>query len=99
MSPLTPFDTGSYVEMSARPNPDKLVIQCVPALITILLSVEQKAGFPLSKVQVETIRDQANVMAVSAEAAKAVDERRGYSDLNLASAWEEWQSARQSLIG
>lgn len=98
MSPLQPFDSGSYSELITRPNPDHLTIQCVPPLVTILLSVEQKAGTPLSKVQVEAIRDQANVLAVPAEAAKAVDERRGYADLKLADAWEEWQSARQSLL-
>lgn len=98
MSPLKVFDSGSYAQMTTRPNPESLVLQCVPALVSILLSVEQRAGSPLTRAQVETIRDQANVLAVTAEAAKAVDVRRGYADLDLSNAWEEWRTARQSLF-
>jgi len=95
MNPLKPFATGSYAEISALPNPENLVIQCVPALVAILLSVERKAGSPLTKGQVEAIRDKTSVVAVPEEAAKAVDERRGYADINLSNAWEEWEVARR----
>jgi len=97
MNSLTPFDTGTYAEVAARPNPQNLVIQCVPALVTILFSFETKAGSPLTREQVEAIRDQASVIAVPEEAARAVDERRGYADISLSDAWEEWQVARLSL--
>ena len=47
--------------------------------------------------QVELIRDRASVMVVSREAARAVDDKRGYRDIDPRDAWREWQAARKEL--
>ena len=70
--PLKELEVGAYAEISGRPNPQRFVIQPVPALIAILLSVEKKKGTPLTQQEVEVLRDQMSVMVTAPEAAKAV---------------------------
>lgn len=94
---LKQLEVGAYGELSARPNPNHYVLQCVPALVAVLLSLERENGAPLSKAQVELIRDKASVMVVSLEAATAVEEKRGYRDIDASDAWREWQVARNDL--
>ncbi|MDB0566545.1 hypothetical protein AB6Q13_11495 [Ralstonia solanacearum] len=95
--PLKELEVGSYAEMAARPNPQHLAVQPVPALAAILLSVERKKGEPLTKEEVEVLRDNVNVMVVSAEAAKAVEDKRGYTDIEPSRAWQEWQVLRSQF--
>jgi hypothetical protein len=95
--PIKVGDVGGYAELAARPNPSNLTLQYIPALVALLLNLERKNGAPLTQAQVEAIRDQASVMAVPADAAKAVEEKRGYQDLDPRDAWREWQVARKEL--
>lgn len=97
VEPLTDREVGPYAEMAARPNPRRLVMQPVPSLAATLLSVEQTKGEPLTKREVEALRDSVNVVAVSAEAAEAVEVNRGYKDIEPSRAWEEWQVLRTQL--
>ena len=82
-------------DTSARSNPRNLVIQPVPSLAAILLSVEQKKGEPLTKPEVEALRDNITVVAVPAEAAEAVDINRGAKDIDASNVWEAWQVLRK----
>lgn len=91
------MDVGTYAEMSVRPNPKHYTIQAVPSLAAILLSVEKKKGIPLTRPEVETLRDKMSVMAVPVDAAKEVEAKRGYKDVNPSRAWEEWQRPRTQL--
>ena len=95
--PLKDLEVGSYAEIAARPNPQHFVIQPIPALVAILLSVEKKKGSPLTKLEVDALRDKITVLVAAPEAAKAVDERRGYKDIDPSHAWEEWQVVRLQL--
>jgi hypothetical protein len=80
--PLKELEVGSYAEIAARPNPQRFVIQPIPALVAILLSVEKKKGSRLTKLEVDAIRDEITVLVTAPEAAKAVDDRRGYKDID-----------------
>jgi hypothetical protein len=91
---LKDLDVGSYAELAVRPNPDQLILQYIPSLAAILLSVEKKLGSPLTEKQVEALRDKASVMAFKPNAAKAAEDRRGYRDIDPTHAWEEWQRLR-----
>ena len=95
--PLKELEVGSYAEIAVRPNPNKYVIQFIPALVAILLSAERKNGAPLTQAQVELIRDRSSVMVASSGGSKAVEDRRGYQDLNPRDVWREWQLARKEL--
>jgi len=92
--PLKEFEVGSYAEIAARPNPRHFVIQPMPALVAILLSVEKKKGSPLTKQEVVTLRDKITVVVTEPADAKAVDDRRGYKDIDPSHAWEDWQVVR-----
>lgn len=89
--PLKALDSGSYGELSARPNPLGLVLTFIPRLAVILANVEKTAGEPLTRPQVEALRDRMPVAAMPIEVVKAADEERGYSDIDAAKVWEEWQ--------
>lgn len=87
-------ETGSYAEISHRPNPHKLVFLFMPSLVSTLLANERKNGSPLSQKQVEAIRDSATITTAPPEAAKAVGDGRGYQDIDPHNAWREWSAIR-----
>jgi hypothetical protein len=96
-APIKASETGSYAEIARRSNPENYVILFIPALVAILLSVERKNGGPLNQAQVEAVRDAANVVVAPLHAAAAVEEKRGYRDLDPREAWRDWQIARREL--
>jgi hypothetical protein len=73
---------------------DQIIITPVPSLVATLLNRERAKGSPLTQSEVETIRDQIECIAMTPEQRAAVDERRGYMDIDPEQAWEEWQVAR-----
>jgi hypothetical protein len=73
------------------------VLQYIPSLAAILLHAEKLAGAPLTQAQVVKIRDHASVMVASEKAAQALEEKRGYKDVQPQSAWEEWKVLRTQL--
>ena len=95
--PLTELEVGKYAELAKRPNPNHLVLQYIPSLAAILLRAERLAGVPLTRAQVEKIRDHSSVTVASEKAAQAVQENRGYKDIRPESAWEEWKALRTQL--
>ena len=97
IDPIKELDVGGYAEISARPNPEHLVFEFIPSLAATLLSVEKKYGQPLTEAQVNAIRDKATVMISSEQAAKVVEDRRGYKDINPKDCWHEWQLLRVQL--
>lgn len=68
----------------------------VPPLITLLLSKETEKGFPLTEDEVNSIRDNATVIAVDANTALALVENRGYRDITPEKCWEEWIDFRKN---
>jgi len=92
--PLKELEVGSYAEIAVRPNPQHFVIQPIPALVVILLSVEKKKGSPLTEQEVVALRDKITVVVTAPADAKAVDDGRGYKDIDPSHAWEAWQVVR-----
>jgi hypothetical protein len=77
--------------------PERLIITPIPALVVLLLRAEDKKGEPLTREEVESIRDNCTCVALPESAAAAIAERRGYDDLDLKHAWDQWQTAREQL--
>jgi hypothetical protein len=92
--PLKKYEVGTYSEMAARPNPQGLTITPIPSLASILLATEKKKGTALTQAEVETVRDNAVVMVSPADSVDAVEDRRGYTDINPSRSWQEWQVLR-----
>jgi len=82
-----------------KPAEDEvLAIVFVPALIALLARAEQLKGAPLTRVEVERIRDEGACIALPASAVADVDEGRGYPDIDPERAWEQWQAVRVSVL-
>jgi hypothetical protein len=83
------------------PQPDtkeELIITPIPALVAVLLRLEQEKGFPLTEAEVIAARDGATCVALPRHAHEAVTSGRGYEDINPELAWEEWQRIRVTLV-
>jgi len=83
-------DVGPYAEISRRPNPRSLVIVFMPSLVATLLRAEAKKGGGLTADEVLRIRDACNVFVTVPPAARAVEQRRGYPDLDPEEPYEGW---------
>ncbi|QEI04958.1 hypothetical protein FXN63_03195 [Pigmentiphaga aceris] len=73
---------------------DDLVITPIPALSLILLNLEKQKGSPLTEDEVVAARDSAVCMTVSRKVHDAMQESRGYRDLDLENVWEDWLGFR-----
>lgn len=77
----------------ARPLGETEVV-FTPSLAAILMASEEKQGSPLTRAQVEAIRDEAVCMAMTPRHARDLERSRGYADLEPELAWEHWQLLR-----
>ncbi|MDA8503980.1 hypothetical protein NNO02_16160 [Citrobacter sp. Awk 2] len=62
----------------------------IPALIVVLINKEQDMGRELIRDEVESIRDGATAICLSAEAAEDIIRERGYRDIDPENVWREW---------
>lgn len=77
---------------------DRLIITHIPSLVATLLNKERAKGAPLTREEVETIRDEAPARVLTPEQRAAVDKGREYDDIDPENAWEDWQVARVEFI-
>lgn len=84
---LAPGDSG--LQASA------LVSVLVPALAAVLLAAERTKGTPLTRDEVENIRDNASAIAMTPTDAAKLEQSRGYADIEPERAWEQWQLLRR----
>jgi hypothetical protein len=70
---------------------DDLVLVFIPSLAALLTRAEQLKGKPLTKREVEAIRDQANVVATPRDVAEDLAKTRGYDDVDPENVWNEWR--------
>ena len=61
MNILSVGDTGSYAELSSKDNPDMLVISYNPRIEAMLERASQIKGEPLSKGEIDRIRNNSPV--------------------------------------
>jgi hypothetical protein len=76
----------------------KLIITCIPTLVSTLWNREQKKGSPLTEQEVIDICNNAPAIALPANVATKVEAKRGYKDMPGLNVWGEWQKARSDLI-
>ena len=69
----------------------------MPALILLLVDAERRKGSPLTDQEVRDIRDTGVCKMMRVEHAIALDEKRGYNDLDPERVWEQWREARTKL--
>jgi len=77
---------------------DELVIIFSPPLVTLLLAAERQQGRPLTERQVIDLRDDATCLRVPLAVAEAMEQERGYADLDPERCWDEWLAVRAELI-
>jgi hypothetical protein len=92
--PLKEGEHGPYGALAGRALPEGLVLLFMPSLAAILAHAEQLKGALLTEQEVFRIRDAAQVVVTLPQPAAAVEERRGYADVEPANAWESWQAIR-----
>jgi hypothetical protein len=69
----------------------------MPALVVLLHHSERQKGSPLTEQEVLDIRDKGVCMMLRVEHAIALDEKRGYNDIDPERVWEQWQEVRTQL--
>src|SRR5437016_11753647 len=88
---------GSRKRSKALPKNEPLVPVFIPALAPLLLRAEQLKGKPLTETEVLRIRDKATCVMMPADAARQMEENRGYPDIDPENCWAEWQQRRLGL--
>lgn len=76
---------------------NELELLFIPSLAALLTAAEKQKGAPLTKADVEGIRDKAVCMAVKPRHAQAMERSRGYADIEPERAFEHWKLLRQSV--
>ena len=90
MSALHPGETGDYSALAKRPLPEGLTLVFVPSLAALLMHAKQLNDGALSERQVLAVRDASKVVVVHEDVARAMEEQRGYADIDAADAWQSW---------
>jgi hypothetical protein len=78
-----------------RGSEEELLIVPVPALVAVLIALENDKGAPLTEQEVLRARDGAGSIAMPRFAAEAVAKERGYLDLDPEDIWNAWQAFRR----
>lgn len=85
-------------DVSQHGEKEALVPMPIPALGLLLLHLEKQKGSPLSEAEVVEARDKAASIMLPVSAKRAMDEKRGYEDINPENAWSEWQEFRAANL-
>ena len=75
---------------------DELDFVFTPSLLYLLNYMENEKGSPLNKEEVENIRDNAVCMSIAKIRLRAVEEKRGFKDIDPDNCYEEWCKYRDS---
>lgn len=79
-------------------NKDELDFVFMPSLVYLLNYMEKEKGAPLSKEEVENIRDNAVCMTIAKVRLRAVEEKRGCKDIDPDNCYEEWCKYREKPV-
>jgi hypothetical protein len=88
--PLQPGEAGPYAAISRRPNPDRYAIVFIPSLAALLTRAAELKGGDLTREEVLHVRDACQVLVTDQGSVQAIEERRGYPDLNPVECYEDW---------
>jgi hypothetical protein len=81
------------------PPEEPLVPVPIPALGVMLLHLEKAKGSPLIEPEVIAARDKAVCMMMRLSHRTALEEKRGYRDIDPENVWAEWLAFRQEVRG
>ena len=90
MQALKRGETGAYGELVKRPLPEGLRLFFIPSLAGMLWRTQQENGAALTEDDVLQIRDRWAVLVMTDDDVRAMEERRGYVDIDGADAWQSW---------
>jgi uncharacterized protein YegJ (DUF2314 family) len=76
---------------------DDLVPVFMPALIALLIHAEDDKAEPLTRDEVESIRDNASCKMAYADVVIRMEESRGYRDIDPENCWHDWQMTRRRM--
>jgi hypothetical protein len=76
-SNLAVGERGPYAELSAKPNPDNLILLYIPAVSLLIERGRQLKGADLNADQIGKIRSQSPVVAMKKEDAEHILKQRG----------------------
>lgn len=83
----------------ASPGPShRMAITSIPSRVSILWRSEQSKGSPLTEQEVTKICNESAAVALPLMALAAIEESRGYRDIDGDQCWEDWQEIRVDLI-
>jgi hypothetical protein len=69
----------------------------VPALVQMLILKEREKGSPLTRDEVNEIRDNGGCIMLPQSEALKLAEGRGHQDIDPDNAWDQWQAVRENL--
>lgn len=75
---------------------DTLDVLFMPSLLYLLTHTENEKGTPLTKEEVEDIRDKAICMTIARSRLRLMEEKRGFRDIDPDNCYEEWCKYRSS---
>ena len=76
--------------MSESDAEEELIIVPIPALVALLVHLEQEKGSALTEAEVLAARDKAVCITMPRSTYQAFAEKRGYDDINPEHVWAEW---------
>jgi hypothetical protein len=80
-------------------NDVTLVPDFIPPLARMLAAAEQKKGSPLTQQEVETVRDESVCIMMTPADSRAINQSRGWIDVNPENCWVDWHRLRPQMSG
>jgi hypothetical protein len=87
---------GKPASPPSKPQ-EPLVPVPIPALGALLLNIEKQKGTPLLQAEVLDARDKAVCIMLPLSEKVAMEEKRGYRDIDPENVWEEWLLLRAEV--
>ncbi|WP_433579227.1 hypothetical protein [Nocardia brasiliensis] len=85
MNAHQPTDSGQPTR-----DDDRLVPTFIPALLVMLIRLEEDKGSDLTEAELLDARDNAPAMMLPLSTRHVMDESRGYRDIDPENLWQEW---------
>jgi hypothetical protein len=89
-------ESGKYGQLVMRPLAEGLTLVFTPSLAALLTRAQQLNGAALTEDQVLRIRNGSTVIVARHADARAMEEQRGYVDIDAADAWRSWLQLQET---
>ena len=71
-------------------SPDPMIPVPVPPLAVLLLTMQERMGRPLTKIEVIIARDHCHCIMMPRSQMLAMERERGYVDVDPNNVWDAW---------